>query len=672
VPSRRPKRPLFARVAIGLALPVASLGAAVAVPGAIEMIQTAGKPQPITEVPADQPEIGLVYTGLTPAKKGSPCVGSYQVSSRTDCTHGPDQVPPGLDVRKDVPPVAPARPADAVPERDSVAVGPSEADIARDENGFTIDQGVAVVPDAVGAAAVGASGVVCEGDGVSGKRIQVLYVRDAATASRYAQYAESFRTMAAGVDVIYDESANANGGSRHLRYVTRPDCTVDVPEVEVPAGAMANFGAMTRALRDLGFNRTDRKYMIFGESKVYCGIGSFAGDDRPGANNRSNSGPSYGRSDSGCWSAGVAAHELGHNLGAVNDSAPNSSKAGHCTDDYDLMCYNDGGLPVHIVCGDRQLDQRLDCNHDDYYNANPAPGSYLASHWNVASNQFLINGSVTPPPPAPPAPPPPPPSPSASPSPSGTPSPSGSSVSPVPPSPSGSSVPPNPNPDPTLKALRVTDTTPTSTRLSWDSAGAGVRYAIMVNGRSIGGVTSTAVRIVGMRPGTEYRLSVAKSAPNGALTPHTVTVTVTTPAVATPAEGRSVVFTNALSSRVADLYGGRAAAGTPLVLDTDRQSASQQWTLEKADGGTVRIVSKASRLCVAPRNDADTAGTPLVQSACATAMRWRMVQTPYGTALTSPSGLVIGVGGGRYADSRLLVLQRENGARYQSWAVRAA
>src|SRR5207248_4842237 len=96
-------------------------------------------------------------------------------------------------------------------------------------------------------------------------------------------------------------------------------------------------------------------------------------------------------------------HELGHNLGAVNDSAPNSSKAGHCLDEYDVMCYNDsGGLKTHVVCTDRAHDQRLDCNHDDYYNTNPSPGSYLTNHWNVADNQFLIHGDTTsPPPPAP-------------------------------------------------------------------------------------------------------------------------------------------------------------------------------------------------------------------------------------------------------------------------------
>ncbi|MCP2329171.1 hypothetical protein HDA40_007678 [Hamadaea flava] len=87
------------------------------------------------------------------------------------CTHGPDATPPGLDIHRPVAPLAASLTASALP--------------------------------------------VCEGDGVSGKRVEVLYIHG--STSRYAQYLETFRTLAEGVDAIYNASAAETGGERHVR-----------------------------------------------------------------------------------------------------------------------------------------------------------------------------------------------------------------------------------------------------------------------------------------------------------------------------------------------------------------------------------------------------------------------------------------------------------------------
>ncbi|MEJ3747950.1 RICIN domain-containing protein [Actinomycetes bacterium KLBMP 9797] len=622
--------------------------------------------EPIGERPADDPATGLVYRGLSPAKKGTPCAGGYQVGDDRDtCSHGPDAAPPGLDVKAAVKPVAPAAPVPVLPSRDGAV--PSEADVLRDTGAALAPGGaVALAPDAAAAADVGPNGVVCDGDGQSGKRVQVLYVYGAGTASRFSQYLASFRTWSAGVDTIYDASAQETGGSRHVRYVTTADCQVDVREVEVPAAAMNDFNATITALRGLGYNRTDRKYMIFGESRVYCGIGSFAGDDRAGTANRSNGGPSYGRSDAGCWNAGVAAHELGHNLGAVNNSAPNSSKAGHCVDEYDLMCYKDGeGVELRTECADRAHDQRLDCNHDDYYHSSPSPGSYLATHWNMADNDYLIKGgSGTTPPPTPTA------SPSAGASPSTAPS-----VPPTP-SPSATTASPSTSPSPTptgtagpVAALRVSDVTASAARLSWDAAAAGTRYGVVVNGRVLGWTTATGVRLTGLRAGTAYQAQVVLRGAGSTTTPYTEVVTVRTAAAARPAAGASFTLSNGLTGAVAELYGGRAADRTPVVAGRGTGGNSQLWRLEPAAGDTFLLRSTATDKCAAPAGAA-TAGTPLVQVSCADGQRWRLRQTADGTVLGTATGdLVLGLGTARYAEQRLLVLQEAGSARHQTWTL---
>ncbi|MDI1461573.1 ricin-type beta-trefoil lectin domain protein [Catellatospora sp. KI3] len=287
------------------------------------------------------------------------CAGMQRVVTKHHvvCTHGPDAAPAGLDVKREIKPLVAAVAAGALP--------------------------------------------VCEGDGTSGKRVEVLYIHG--STSRYAQYLETFRTLAEGVDNIFNASAAETGGTRHVRYVTENvngACRAVVRDVQIPDAALnANdWAPLLNAVQAAGYTRTDRKYLQFVDANVYCGIGGFAGDTRKGDSNRSNVGPEYARADNGCWTAGVAAHELGHTLGAVNNNAPNASGAAHCVDEYDVMCYKDSdGVTLVYRCTDRAHDDRLDCNHDDYYHTNPAAGSYLATYYNVADNLFLIKSGTTPP-----------------------------------------------------------------------------------------------------------------------------------------------------------------------------------------------------------------------------------------------------------------------------------
>jgi hypothetical protein len=94
--------------------------------------------------------------------------------------------------------------------------------------------------------------------------------------------------------------------------------------------------------------------------------------------------------------AGIFQHEVGHNIGAVQNSAPHSSRAGHCYDDSDVMCYEDGGPwfsgggTMQSVCPKMPDGQEpWDCLQDDYYSPQPEEATYLATHWNTADSGWL-------------------------------------------------------------------------------------------------------------------------------------------------------------------------------------------------------------------------------------------------------------------------------------------
>jgi hypothetical protein len=69
----------------------------------------------------------------------------------------------------------------------------------------------------------------------------------------------------------------------------------------------------------------------------------------------------------------------------------NLSGAFHCLDEWDVICYDDdgsGGRSTYVACNTPGA-QYWDCNKDDYFNPTPAPGSYLASHWNLFNSVFM-------------------------------------------------------------------------------------------------------------------------------------------------------------------------------------------------------------------------------------------------------------------------------------------
>jgi hypothetical protein len=319
---------------------------------------------------------GLVFRGLERGQAEGPCETGFVVrlrGKRIGCTHGPDPAPPGHDVRR-------RRPL-------------SELAAASGAEGTAAAKGDA--PSAP-----------CFGDGVSGNRVQAVYAYPADGADDYGSVRPLIRQWAAIVDQVYNDSAAETGGIRHVRFVTDADCQVDVVKVPLSSEGVASFGGTANDLAAQGHNRADRKYLVWVDAYVLCGMAEIRSDDRGTADNVHNGYfPMMARVDRGCWGfpeRSVEAHELAHTLGAVQPGAPNATSIGHCVDESDLMCYDDDGVvdgTVETPSGPRPLvshcsashERLFDCKHDDYFHTDPPPSSYLAKHWNIAQSSFLTS-----------------------------------------------------------------------------------------------------------------------------------------------------------------------------------------------------------------------------------------------------------------------------------------
>lgn len=335
-------------------------------------------PSPARAQEARDEQRGLVYDGMRRVPSG-PCGPAFELVThvtgrRARCTHGPDPAPPGVDVR----------------QRKAVAAPPSNG-----QGSFAASQ----------------PGVPCYGNGSDGYRVQLLYVHPTGTANRLGSLYSSLVTWAANANLVFDLSAAKTGGIRQVRFLTDANCSLAINEVQVPTAAMNDFSVFINELDAQGFNHSDRRYLAWADANVYCGIAEVYADDSsntiPGlptsnANNANTQVPGLiARVDNGCWGMAnsVEAHELVHTFGGVQPTAPNATQGFHCTDDADRMCYLDGTPPGTLFqrCTGTNDENRLDCNNDDYFNTSPVPGSYLATHWNVANSAFLAASDPGPP-----------------------------------------------------------------------------------------------------------------------------------------------------------------------------------------------------------------------------------------------------------------------------------
>ncbi|MFI5841977.1 RICIN domain-containing protein [Catenuloplanes sp. NPDC051500] len=234
-------------------------------------------------------------------------------------------------------------------------------------------------------------------DGTAGPRVEVLYVREASMPDRYAAMQPVLQAWLLNADAAWNDAAARHAESRHIRYLTETvngSCQAVVRNVVVPAGALDTFDASINAVKALGYNAvSNRKYLLITEATVVCGLAQGTGDDQPGAANAANTAVRYARVDAApnCLGANAIAHEFGHTIGAIQSSAPHFASTGHCSQGFDLMCYAED---FSFDCAQYDHKRLPDCGGDDFFSAQPAAGTYLATHWNTANSVYFRAGTT--------------------------------------------------------------------------------------------------------------------------------------------------------------------------------------------------------------------------------------------------------------------------------------
>jgi hypothetical protein len=321
---------------------------------------------------------------------------------RVACLHGDDQPPPWVDLHR-LPTVEEllARTTRRSPGMAGLKVLARNAGTADPARQGTVAPSTA-----------GQSSVPCADDGTvddPGRRVQLVYARPATAPDRYQALLPAFRQWAAEMDRAVWLSAGETQGGRTLRFVTDGSCQAQVervalnaPQVDTSATGVVdatsvNWNNMVTELQAQGFRRSNRKYMVWMDTAVgICGLGEVSDDTRADpAANWNNTGPFYARVDAPCWHY-AELHEIFHMLGAVQSDARHGTPNNHCSDDADVMCYDDdgpGGIALSANVCPPEHEALLDCNHDDYFSTRPPSGSYLDTHWNTADSGFLARSA---------------------------------------------------------------------------------------------------------------------------------------------------------------------------------------------------------------------------------------------------------------------------------------
>jgi hypothetical protein len=246
-----------------------------------------------------------------------------------------------------------------------------------------------------GGGASGARPVACVSGAANTYYVRVLYARATNDADGFAAKVPEIRSLVEQANGLLFDSASATGGVADLK-VKCVGGLVEVLNAVLPTPmASASFATIVSDLENQGFNDPKVKYWVYYDDTGACtcgGTGHVYDDSKLLVSNLNNgNGDPLFAVNFGYNSARIMMHELGHNMGAVQNGAPHATGALHCWDGLDTMCYNDGGPNGWKYTTTACAVEVWDCHNDDYFHADPAGGSYLALNWNIAHpyNRFL-------------------------------------------------------------------------------------------------------------------------------------------------------------------------------------------------------------------------------------------------------------------------------------------
>ena len=227
-------------------------------------------------------------------------------------------------------------------------------------------------------------------DTTSQPTVHMIYMYASDKASRFSTFGAMFEADA-------NQATNLLGGlyGRGLRFDKRADGHLDITVVRSGSNSKRlsggnQFTLVANELKTKGFTNPNKKYAVWLDAgSNYCGQGTLYQDTSRSATNASNVSRTTGivyrpyptaNADGGFCRGRTLLHEVGHNLGAVQRSAPNAFDGAHCDDDQeDVMCYEQNAT---FDSGDVG---QFDYKNDDYWD----PPTGTLPWWTVNLSKYI-------------------------------------------------------------------------------------------------------------------------------------------------------------------------------------------------------------------------------------------------------------------------------------------